>query len=75
MGESGSTLTRHPLNTSFDWQPSKGPFRRLTEQQAEQFDRDGYVVIDDLIDDDTLAAAKQHYGGATRGGVGVSIPR
>jgi ectoine hydroxylase-related dioxygenase (phytanoyl-CoA dioxygenase family) len=55
MGEPGSTLTRHPLNTAFEWVSSQPPYRRLTPQQAEQFDRDGYVVIDDLIDPATLA--------------------
>jgi ectoine hydroxylase-related dioxygenase (phytanoyl-CoA dioxygenase family) len=56
MGEPGSTLTRHPLNTAFEWVSPQPPYRRLTPHQAEQFDRDGYVVIDDLIDAATLEA-------------------
>ena len=56
MGETNVTLRRHPLNTSFEWQSPKGPFRGLTGEQADQFDRDGYVVIDDLIDAETLEA-------------------
>jgi len=51
-----ATLTRHPLNTAFEWVSPRPPFRRLTAEQAEQFDRDGYVVIDGLIDEATLDA-------------------
>ena len=49
------TLERHALNTSFSWRSPVGPFRRLTDDQAAQFDRDGYVVIEDLVDPSTLA--------------------
>ena len=64
MGEIGgtsvsSTYERHPLNTAFTWASPRGPFRRLTATQVEQFDRDGYVVIDRLLDDDTLAAVTE----------------
>jgi len=55
MGELGSTLERHPLNTAFEWQSATEPFRRLTDDQAAQFDREGYVVIENLIDAATLA--------------------
>ena len=50
MGE----LTRHALNTSFTWEARQGPFRRLTDDQVQQFDRDGYFVIADLVDERTL---------------------
>src|SRR3954447_21404554 len=56
MGEYGSTLTRHPLNTAFEWVSPQPPFRGLTAEQAEQFDRDGYVVVEGLIDEEALGA-------------------
>ena len=56
MGETKAALERHELNTSFAWEDRKGPFRRVTDDQAAQFDRDGYVVIDELIDAATLEA-------------------
>ena len=40
-------MTPHPWNLSFDW----------VDTGVADFDRDGYVVVDDLIDADTLAAA------------------
>lgn len=53
-------LATHPRSVGFDWStamPRHEP-RRLTHAQWEQFDRDGFVVIDDLIDGDTLAAVR-----------------
>jgi hypothetical protein len=57
MGETGATLQRHQWNTAFTWQDTIGPFRRVTDDQAAQFNRDGYVVMEGLIDEETLAAA------------------
>jgi phytanoyl-CoA hydroxylase len=57
-------LERHPLNAAFEWQSPRGPFRRLTGAEVEQFDRDGYVVIEHLLDADTVASATEaidHY--------------
>jgi ectoine hydroxylase-related dioxygenase (phytanoyl-CoA dioxygenase family) len=54
MGDVEGTLELHPLNTGFTWESPRPPFRRVTPQQADQFDRDGYVVIEDLVDPDTL---------------------
>lgn len=56
MGETSAALRRHPLNTSFTWEDCRGPFRRVSDEEAVQFNRDGYVVIESLIDDATLAA-------------------
>ena len=47
-------LERHPWNVDFEWQPCRGPFRRLSTEQAEQFDSLGFVVIDDAVDAPTL---------------------
>jgi len=63
MGENRATRQRHPWNTSFDWRDREGPFRRVTDDQATQFNRDGYVVIDDLIDDETRRAVTKEIDG------------
>ena len=46
----------HPWNNGFEWESPRGPFRRLTPEQAEQFDLDGFVVLDDVFDAGELAA-------------------
>ena len=63
VGETEAALERHHWNTSFTWEDREGPFRRVTDDQAAQFDRDGYVVIEDLIDADTLAAVTDEIDG------------
>jgi len=63
VGETKATLERHELNTSFAWEDRVGPFRRVTDDQAAQFDRDGYVVIEDLIDAATLEAVTREIDG------------
>src|SRR3954466_3824543 len=52
-------LERHPLNSGFEWKSAPGPFRRLSDDQVRQFDRDGYIVVDDLVDAATLEAVTQ----------------
>ncbi len=49
------TAARHPWNTGFTWQDREGPFRRLTADQAGQFDRDGFVVLEGVFSDGELA--------------------
>jgi len=63
VGETKATLERHELNTSFAWEDRVGPFRRVTDDQAAQFDRDGYVVIEGLIDRATLEAVTREIDG------------
>jgi ectoine hydroxylase-related dioxygenase (phytanoyl-CoA dioxygenase family) len=47
----------HPWNRDFAWHtPSRQP-RALTPAQAAQFDRDGFVVVEDVLDADEVAAA------------------
>jgi ectoine hydroxylase-related dioxygenase (phytanoyl-CoA dioxygenase family) len=41
---------RHPWNRSFAWESHGGPFEMLRADQAEQFDRDGFVVLPDVFD-------------------------
>ena len=38
---------RHPLNTSFEWTPTRAPFRRIKEEHARRYDEDGYFVLED----------------------------
>ena len=49
------TLELHPWNRDFTWTATTGPYRRLTDEQAAQFHRDGYVVLHDVFDASTLA--------------------
>jgi phytanoyl-CoA hydroxylase len=44
----------HPWNSSFAWQSPQPPFRRVTAAEASQFDREGWFVVDRLVDDPTL---------------------
>jgi ectoine hydroxylase-related dioxygenase (phytanoyl-CoA dioxygenase family) len=50
----------HDFNTAFTWQVPQGPYRRITQAQAEQFDTDGFFVLEDGLDraqlDEVLAA-------------------
>jgi ectoine hydroxylase-related dioxygenase (phytanoyl-CoA dioxygenase family) len=49
-------LRRHPWNRDFTWVPAAPPFTVLTSEQAAAFDRDGFVVVPDVLDAATLAA-------------------
>lgn len=49
-----TTLPRHPWNTDFSWRTPAGPHRVLTDDQARQFDEVGFVVLEDVLDLDTI---------------------
>ena len=49
-----AALELHPWNCDFTWTDRTGPFRRLTVEQVEQFDRDGFVVLPEVFGDDEL---------------------
>jgi phytanoyl-CoA hydroxylase len=51
----GATL--HPWNRGFAWRTRSGPPSCLTQAQADAFDRDGHVVVDDVLTPDEVAAA------------------
>jgi ectoine hydroxylase-related dioxygenase (phytanoyl-CoA dioxygenase family) len=53
-----TTIERHPWNTDFEWRTPDGPFRALTDAQAAQFDEQGFVVLEDVIDLDVLAEVR-----------------
>jgi phytanoyl-CoA hydroxylase len=48
-------LERHPWNSAFEWVDHSGPYRRLTDDEVGQFDREGYVVVPELLDASSLA--------------------
>jgi len=52
---SAPVLDRHPWNTSFTWRDHAGPLRRLTPEQAQAFDRDGYVVLESVFGPERVA--------------------
>jgi ectoine hydroxylase-related dioxygenase (phytanoyl-CoA dioxygenase family) len=54
-GETTPGLARHAWNRSFAWEDRRGPFRRLGTDEARQFDREGFVVLPDLVEPETLA--------------------
>ena len=45
----------HPWNTSFEWRRAEIAPRRLTTDQIDSFHRDGWLIVDHLIDPATLA--------------------
>ena len=45
----------HPWNEEFVWPDHTGPFTTITAEQAEQFDREGYFVVEDAFDAELLA--------------------
>jgi phytanoyl-CoA hydroxylase len=48
-------VKKHPLNDGFDWQNRTGPFRRISQEQAEQYNELGFFVLDDAFDAQTIA--------------------
>jgi ectoine hydroxylase-related dioxygenase (phytanoyl-CoA dioxygenase family) len=53
--DAGGRVARHPLNRDFTWQNHAGLFRLITDEQARAYDDDGYFVLENAIDPDTLA--------------------
>jgi ectoine hydroxylase-related dioxygenase (phytanoyl-CoA dioxygenase family) len=51
-------MQAHPWNESFDWQDHEGPFTTLTPEQVKKFDEEGFVVVPDLVDADTVAEVR-----------------
>jgi ectoine hydroxylase-related dioxygenase (phytanoyl-CoA dioxygenase family) len=46
---SGASLALHQLNQGFHWTPPKGPFRRVTAEQARAWGEEGFLRIDDAF--------------------------
>jgi phytanoyl-CoA hydroxylase len=49
-------VERHPWNVDFSWSLPAGSPAVLTDEQKAQFDRDGYLVLTDVVDPETRAA-------------------
>jgi len=47
-------LERHEKNTNFAWRDSKGPFRIITESQADSWNQDGGFLLEQVISQSTL---------------------
>ena len=45
----------HSWNRGFAWRGHHQPLRKLTPEQAERFDTDGFLVLHDVFDGDELA--------------------
>ena len=52
-----NTPERHPLNRSFEWRSTQGPGRLLSASQARAFDSEGYFVLEEAFDADTMKRA------------------
>jgi phytanoyl-CoA hydroxylase len=50
-----TTLDPHPWNTGFTWPEHRGPFRVVTPAQARAYDEDGFFVMEDAVDPETIA--------------------
>jgi phytanoyl-CoA hydroxylase len=49
-------VKKHELNVGFDWQEREGPYRLISEEQAAQYNREGFVVFENVFDDATIDA-------------------
>ena len=53
-----TTLEPDPLSSDFSWRSPRGPFRRITPEQARAFDEQGFFVLEDALDPDTVARVR-----------------
>ena len=44
----------HPLNRAFHWAPPRGPYRRLRPEQARGYNSDGFFLLEDAFDPETI---------------------
>jgi len=44
----------HELNTDFQWRSTRGPFRRVSAEQAALYDTQGFFVLEDVFDSETI---------------------
>jgi ectoine hydroxylase-related dioxygenase (phytanoyl-CoA dioxygenase family) len=47
---------RHPLNRDFRWRSRRGPFRRISAEQASAYDDHGFFVLEDAFEPSNLDA-------------------
>ncbi len=46
----------HPWNAGFRWVDHPGPYRRVSAAQARAYDQDGFFVLEQAVDAETVAA-------------------
>jgi ectoine hydroxylase-related dioxygenase (phytanoyl-CoA dioxygenase family) len=47
-------MDKHPFNTDFEWRDHSGPYRIISEEQARQYDEQGFFVFEDAFDAETM---------------------
>ncbi|MBW2446937.1 MAG: phytanoyl-CoA dioxygenase family protein [Deltaproteobacteria bacterium] len=47
-------MIKHELNQGFDWKNREGPFRLISDEQAQQYNESGFLVFEDVFDADTI---------------------
>jgi ectoine hydroxylase-related dioxygenase (phytanoyl-CoA dioxygenase family) len=52
-------IERHPWNESFRWVPARGPFRRISDAQAEAWNTRGFFLLEDAFDPEALGSLEQ----------------
>ena len=53
------SLPIHPWNREFKWRSASGPFLRLTRHEAVSFDREGFLVLHGVFDQDTISEVRE----------------
>ena len=51
-------MQRHDLNTHFQWQETSGPYRLISDTQAQQYDAAGYFLFENAFSADEIAAVR-----------------
>jgi len=51
-------MRAHPWNQHFEWRDHDGPFATLSPDQVAHFDTEGFVVVPELIDLDTVTEVR-----------------
>ena len=54
--EPNLALPLHERNAEFRWKPITGPFRRLTDEQAQSYNEAGYFLLSGALDTATVEA-------------------
>lgn len=47
-------VEEHPWSSGFEWRDHTGPFLGLTNEQAQQFDKDGFCIVPDVLTPEQL---------------------
>lgn len=47
-------MKNHELNENFEWKDLSGPFRFISESQADQYNREGFVVLENVFSEHVI---------------------